>query len=502
MKYSFFYLGLLILLLSACSDEDSRFSGNSPSPSLESDSNGINNNGNGSVANETAGESYNDIIENPFIKTIDETVSTFSIDADGASYSNTRRFVASGTIPPIGAIRTEELINYFNYDYAEPRNGNPISLEGEVSSCPWNTAHKLVRIGLKGEHIKKADYPTSNIVFLIDVSGSMGQDNKLGLLKEGIKLFVDQIRPEDRIAIVTYASNPSVLLQSSAGSEKNRIKEAIDALGAGGSTNGEGGGILSAYEIATDNFIEGGNNRIIVGTDGDFNVGISNQEDLISLIEVEREKGVYLTVLGVGTGNLQEGMMEQLANNGNGNFEYLDNLDQAKKVFINEYNKFFAVAKDVKVQINFNPENVKEYRLIGYENRLLADEDFEDDTKDAGEIGADQSITALYEIIPVIDVNKNLPAFEIDFRYKLPHEDISQPMALAVYDNNTAFHQASDNHQFASSVASFGLKIRESEYQGEVSYGDIVRWADRSKSFDPYGYKEAFIGLVESASRL
>lgn len=495
-----FLLGALILW-TGCeadlgSDSDLAFPGGS---SLDSTI-GIEGN---STGNNTPveGESYNEIIENPFIETSEEEISTFSIDADGASYSNTRRHLNSGRLPQSSIIRTEEFVNYFNYDYPDPQGNHPIGLEGEVSGCPWADDHKLVRIGIKGRDIVRQQYPASNLVFLVDVSGSMNGTDEIGLLKQGFNLLVNQLRPEDRISLVTYASNPRVVLPSVSGSEKETIRRAIDDLSAGGSTNGEGG-ILAAYDIAEANFIEGGNNRIILATDGDFNVGVSSQDELVDLIEVQREKDIFLTVLGVGRGNYQEGKMEQIANNGNGNFEYLDNLDQCKKVFVDEYNKFFAVAKDVKVQVAFNSEVVKSYRLIGYENRLLTTEEFEDDTKDAGEIGAGQCITALYEIIPQDDPNQARSAFTIDFRYKFPTADTSIPISLDIYDEGNSFESASDDHRFASAVAAFGLELRDSEYKGEIDYQKISNWAEGARSYDPYGYKAKFNELVNLAASL
>ncbi len=491
---------LTIVMFAACSvSEDNR------SGALSKDSNSPflgNVLGDGGSSGE-AGPDYNGIVENPFINTSDETLSTFSIDADGAAYSNTRRYLTSGQLPPVDAIRTEEIINYFNYSYQDPTGPHPISLEGEISTCPWEAEHKLMRIGIKGEQVYPIYYPPSNIVFLIDVSGSMGGEGKLELLKEGFKLFVDQIRPVDRIAIATYASNPGVLLESTAGTDANKafIKSQIDKLGASGSTNGEGG-ILAAYEIANEHFVEGGNNRIIVGTDGDFNVGISNQEDLVALIEEQRESGVFLTVLGVGQNTYNEGTMEQLANNGNGNYEYLDNLDQLQKVFVNEYNKFFTVAKDVKIQVDFNPQVVSAYRLIGYENRLLQSEDFEDDNQDAGEIGGGQSITALYELVVNSAQQELVPAVNVDFRYKAPESSSSELISLSITDDGNSFNQSSRAHQFSAAAAAFGLVLRDSEYKGDATYEDVYNWAESSGEEDYFGYKAEFLELVKLAKGL
>lgn len=449
-----------------------------------------------------AGEKYNEIIENPFILVAEEPVSTFSIDADGGSYANSRRMIENGSLPIEDAIRTEEFINYFPLDYPENQDGHPISLNGEMTSCPWANGHKLIRIGMKGNHVEYADLPPSNIVFLIDVSGSMSSTNKLELLKTSFKKYVDIMRPQDRVSIVTYAGQAGVLLTPTLGTEKATIKNKIDALGAGGSTAGAQG-IITAYGLAEENFIDGGNNRIIIGTDGDFNVGISDQDALIELIEEKRESGVFLTTIGVGTGNLNEGMLEQLANNGNGNFEYIDSEEQGEKVFLHEFGKFYTVAKDVKVQVEFNPLLVKAYRLIGYENRLLENEDFEDDTKDAGEIGVDQNITALYEIIPNNEIDPLLnPSFHIDFRYKLPDEDVSKELQLFITDDGKPFEYASESMRFTAATASFGLLLRDSEYKGDTDYQKIISWVNSAKSYDPNGYREKFLELIKKAQSL
>ncbi|MEL6649614.1 MAG: VWA domain-containing protein [Bacteroidota bacterium] len=448
-------------------------------------------------------EQYNEITENPFIPTSDEPISTFSIDADGASYANTRRFIRNQQyLPPAAAIRTEEFINYFPFDYTTPSGNAPIALNGEVSDCPWEDGHKLIRIGIQGRDLPRAQQPPSNFVLLIDVSGSMGNEDKLPLLQDAFNLFVDEMRDDDRLAIVTYAGNDKIALESTPGTDKKKIRKAIDKLSSGGGTNGASG-IITAYEIAEENFIQGGNNRIILGSDGDFNIGISDQDELVELIEEKREGGVFLTVLGVGTGNLQEGKMEQLANNGNGSFEYLDNIDQARKVMVEEFSKFYTVAKDVKVQVEFNPQVVEQYRLIGYENRLLQNDEFEDDTKDAGEIGANQSITALYEIIPVPNVNyKNEKTFTIDFRYKEPDADQSQALQLEVIDQEISFEQASESQRFAAATAGFALILRDSDYKGTLTYDKVLTWLNGARTFDPFGYREGLKDLIEDAKDL
>lgn len=447
------------------------------------------------------GEGYEEYKENEFITTLEESTSTFSIDADGGSYSNTRRFLNKNQLPPRGAIRSEEFMNYFNLNYAEPTGQHPIALNGEISSCPWNPQNKLLRIGIQGKSISENEFPRSNFVFLIDVSGSMSSPDKLELLKEGFKIFTDQLADGDRVSIVTYSGQSGVLLPSTPGSEKETIKAAIDQLGAGGSTAGAQG-IITAYDIALQNFIEGGNNRVVLGTDGDFNVGVSSQEGLVELIEEKRELGVFLTVLGVGTGNYQDAKMEQLADNGNGTYEYLDNLEQAKKVLIYEFQKFFTVAKDVKVQVHFNPDVVFAYRLIGYENRLLENEDFEDDEKDAGEIGAGQNITALYELIPSVMSLPNSSAITIDFRYKLPAEDTSIPLTMDVLDSPQSFHSASEDMRFAACAAGFGMMLWDSQYKGDLTYEKIINWAGNATTYDPYGFRAEFIQLVNKAKDL
>ena len=449
------------------------------------------------------GDTYNEIIENPFIEVADESTSTFSIDADGGSYANCRRYLMQdATLPPVDAIRTEEFINYFNLDYDYNDYSHPINLNGEVSECPWNANNKLVRIGIKGQPLPEGDLPNSNFVFLIDISGSMSSVDKLDLLKEGFINVLNEMDDQDRIAIVTYAGSAGIVLESTPVSNRGAIESAINSLGSGGSTAGAEG-ILTAYEIARENFIEGGNNRIIVGTDGDFNVGISSQEDLVTLIEENRDFGVYLTIIGVGRGNLREGQLEQMANNGNGTYEYADSENQLTKIFINEYSKFFAVAKDVKVQVEFNSENIYAYRLIGYENRVLENEDFEDDTKDAGEIGADQSITAIYEVIPTNNIDfRSTESFTIDFRYKLIDSDNSIPLSLDIFDEGNRFDQASDHMQFTAAVASFGLVLRDSEYKGNADFDSILTWLDEANLPDPYGYKSELKDLISSAKSL
>jgi Ca-activated chloride channel family protein len=458
------------------------------------------NNSLGNWSVESFGERYNDFEENPFVNVTDAPVSTFSIDADGASYANVRRFLSGNRLPPKAAVRTEELINYFSLDF--PESSATISLNGEVSECPWNVNHKLVRIGIKGKSVSRGELPASNFVFLIDVSGSMASPDKLELLKQGFTLLVNELDHRDKVAIVTYAGSAGVVLASTTGDNKNKIREAINSLGSGGSTAGAQG-IITAYDIAAENFIQGGNNRVVLGTDGDFNVGVASQEELVALIEDKRDTGIFLNVLGVGTGNLNEGTLEQIADNGNGTYEYIDNLEQAKKVFVYEYNKFYTAAKDVKTQVVFNPELVESYRLIGYENRMLENDDFKDDQKDAGEIAIGQNITVLYEIKPKVNAAFKLsPTFTIHFRYKEPSSDTSIPMDIEITDEGTSFAQASEHMRFTASVAGFGMMLRDSPYKGNLTFDHLLTWTDNTLSYDPHDLRKEFRILIDKAKGL
>lgn len=445
-------------------------------------------------------EKYKEYEENPFLKAIDFPQSTFSIDADGASYANARRYIHLGQLPPKASVRTEEYVNYFTYNYPEPAPGENVSLSAELAICPWNGDHHIMRLGLKGKTIPFSELPNSNYVFLIDVSGSMNSPDKLGILKTGFKQLVDELNPGDRVAIVVYAGEVGVLLRSTPATEAKKIKAAIDKLGAGGSTAGAAG-IKTAYEIAEENFIKDGNNRIILGTDGDFNVGISSTDELVELIEKKQESGIYLTVLGVGGGNLNDHMMEQIANKGNGNYEYIDNVSEIQKVFINEKSKFYTVAKDAKVQITFNPDKVESYRLIGYENRKLEDEEFEDDEKDGGEIGAGQTITALYELVLTKEAATGRYA-QFDFRYKMPKSDTSRPLSLEVNKPPVEFNMATESTRFAIAVAGFGLLMRESEYKGSLNIQVVQAIAGTATTFDPHGYRKEFVKMVETVGRI
>lgn len=443
-------------------------------------------------------ERYTDYGENLFVKASEQAVSTFSVDADGASYSNTRRFLSLGQNPPPEAVRIEEFLNYFTFDYEEPQGDENVSLNAELTNCPWAVGHHLMRVGMKGRTIPESEIPDANFVFLIDVSGSMSSPEKLELLKTGFKLMVDEMRDTDKMAIITYSGSAGVLLESTFGDEKDRIKAAIDQLGAGGSTAGAEG-ILTAYDIAEKNFIPNGNNRIILGSDGDFNVGPSSTEELVSLIEEKRDNGVFLTVLGVGTGNLNDASMEQIANKGNGNYEYIDTIEQLKKVFINEKGKFYAVAKDSKIQVTFDADQVDSYRLIGYENRSLNEDDFEDDSKDAGEIGSGQTITALYELILKENVTSETLA-TFDFRYKKPNVENSRALAMAIMGNSEQIGNSSENMRFATGVAAFGLLMKDSEFKGDSSKEMILDITADALGADVHGYRSEFRTLVSNSN--
>jgi len=469
-------------------------------------------------------EEYDNIIENKFLTAIENPLSTFSIDVDEAAYSNIRRYLQNGSLPPNGAVRIEEMINYFDYNYPKPLNDDPFTINTEMADCPWNEKHKLVHIGLQGKEIPIENLPAANLVFLIDVSGSMESENKLPLVKASLGMLVDQLRADDKVAIAVYAGNAGLVLPSVSGTNKTKIKEAIANLEAGGSTAG-GDGIKLAYKIAKENFIKGGNNRIILATDGDFNVGVSSDDELVRLIEEERKSGVFLSVLGYGIGNYKDSKMQQLADKGNGNHSYIDNINEARKVLVSEFGStLFTIAKDVKIQIEFNPAKVQAYRLIGYENRMLAAEDFNNDAKDAGELGYGHTVTALYEVIPVGVKNDFLPSIDslkyqkvkavplpvsstneimtIKLRYKNPAEDISKLIVHPVEDAKLSFDSTSDNFRFSAAVAEFGLLLRSSEFKQQSSYPQVIVLAKSAKGKDENGYRSEFIQLVQSATSL
>ncbi|NOQ25666.1 MAG: DUF3520 domain-containing protein [Bacteroidales bacterium] len=465
-------------------------------------------------------EGYSAIHENGYKEAIKTPLSTFSIDVDAASYSNMRRFLNNGQKPPMDAIRIEEMINYFNYDYPQPDNGHPFAIIQELANCPWNNENMLLHIGLQGEKIAMDNLPASNIVFLIDVSGSMSSPDKLPLLKKAFKMLVSQLRKEDRVAIVVYAGNSGLVLPSTSGTQKQTIINSLEKLQSGGSTAGAAG-LKLAYKVAAENFIEDGNNRIILATDGDFNVGQSSNAEMERLIEKERERGTFISVLGFGTGNYMDDKMETIADKGNGNYAYIDNIMEAKKVLVNEFGgTLFTIAKDVKIQIEFNPQIVESYRLIGYENRLLNDEDFEDDKKDAGELGSGHTVTALYEIklantgslkkndLKYQTAKLNTLAKEGDelatvkFRYKKPKGTKSILLEEIIpYTNNYA-NDMSDNFRFSAAVAGFGMLLRNSEYKGNTTHKSIIDLATNAKGKDQEGYRSEFIQLIKLADHL
>jgi Ca-activated chloride channel family protein len=457
-------------------------------------------------------EEYKNITDNSFQNVSSSPLSTFSIDIDTASYSNVRRFLNSGNLPPADAVRTEELLNYFTYDYPQPTGEQPISLTTEVAVSPWNSSRKLVMLGIQGKQVKTENLPPSNLVFLIDVSGSMYSPNKLPLLKTAFKMLVQQLRPQDRVAIVVYAGAAGMVLESTPGSEKAKITAKIEGLQAGGSTAG-GEGIKLAYKIAKETFIEGGNNRVILATDGDFNVGASSEGELVQMIEERRDQGISLTVLGFGMGNIKDNKMEALADKGNGNYAYIDNALEAKKVLVSQMaGTLFTIAKDVKIQVEFNPATVKSYRLIGYENRKLADRDFNDDQKDAGDMGAGHSVTAIYEIVPA-DSLENVASvdplvyqqskstggsdwLQVKIRYKKPGEETSQLMTQKV-DGQAELAVASENLRFAAAVVEYGMLLRNSEFKGQASYQQALALARGARGNDENGYRAEFIKLLE-----
>jgi Ca-activated chloride channel family protein len=473
-------------------------------------------------------ESYAGISENGYRDPLQEPYSTFSIDVDNASYSNVRRFINLGQKVPADAVRIEEMINYFRYDYPEPSGEHPFSVYTETGVSPWNKNHYLLHVGLRAKDIDRNELPASNLVFLLDVSGSMNYPNKLPLLKSAFSLLVNELREEDRVAIVVYAGAAGVVLESTPGNRKEVIRQALENLQAGGSTAG-GAGLMLAYKIAEKNFIKGGNNRIILATDGDFNVGVSDNLSMEKLVEQKRGLGIYMTVLGFGMGNIKDDKMEIIADKGNGNYAYIDNIQEARRVLVQEFGgTLFTVAKDVKFQIEFNPAHVKAYRLVGYENRLLADKDFNDDTKDAGEMGAGHTVTALYEIIPAgsdetgfatVDplryqgkgearpAEEMLPSLKdaprelcnIKLRYKEPDGLTSKLFSKTVGTDIKKAGETTDRFRFSAAVAEFGMILRNSKYSGNATVEDVVSLASGARGSDPDGYRAEFIRLIQSA---
>lgn len=451
------------------------------------------------------GDKFDDFLDNPFIDTEVENVSTFSVDADGAAYAYMRRMVNQGFRPTRAAVRIEEYLNYFTFDYPDPAGGKDVAINAEVGACPWQPEHKLLRLGIKGRDIYQGKHPKSNYVFLLDISGSMATKDKLPLLQEGMKAMIDYLDPDDRISIVTYASGEKKVLESTPVREASKIKKAIGKLVASGSTAGHSG-MRMAYEECLANYIEGGNNRVIMGTDGDFNVGETSTDAILELAENYAAKGIYLTVCGFGTGNLNDGMMEKVSNAGNGTYEYIDSEDELTKVFVIERNKFISVANDVKNQVTFDKDMVKSYRLIGYENRVLGKEDFDNDKKDAGEIGASQTITALYEIVPAEGFAKSKVIAKYDLRYKEALGDASIPltMDIAVSDPDGS----SANLDLAAGIAAYGMMLRQTRYQGSSSFAMahelVSRSIRNSAGFDPYQLqlRENLLELIDKADRI
>ena len=466
-------------------------------------------------------EAYDVINENKFLSSKENPLSTFSIDVDNASYTNTRRFINNGSLPPKDAVRIEEFINYFSYDYTQPKGEHPFSINTEIGAAPWNKNHKLVHIGLQGKKYEFNEIEPFNLVFLIDVSGSMSSSNKLPLLKQSYNMLVNKMRPQDRIAIVVYAGAAGVVLPSTSGNDKQTILNAISNLEAGGSTAG-GQGIKLAYKIAKENFIENGVNRVLLATDGDFNIGASSDGEMTRLVEENRDSGVYLTVLGFGMGNYKDSKMETIADNGNGNYFYIDNIQESKKVMVDELGStLYTIAKDVKLQVEFNPNKVQAYRLIGYVNRKLNKEDFNDDKKDAGELGAGHTVTALYEIIPVgvksefiksVDELKyQIPTktktenfgnelLTVKFRYKKPNETVSKLITYPLKDSEEKNN--SENFNFSAAVAGFGMILTDSEFKQEIDYATVLHLAYAGKGIDSNGYRTEFIQLVKTAELL
>jgi Ca-activated chloride channel family protein len=466
-------------------------------------------------------ETYDRIVENGFITVAQTPLSTFSTDVDTAAYSNVRRFLNAGQMPPKDAVRLEEMINYFDYDYPQPQSPHPISVTTEVAECPWNEGHQLVRVGLKGRVIDRKEMPPRNFVFLVDVSGSMDAPNRLPLVKTALAMLVEQLTARDRVAIVTYAGDAGLALPSTPGNDQRKIHRALSALKAGGSTNG-GEGIRMAYRVAREHLIKGGLNRVILATDGDFNVGVTSADELLKLIEGQRKAGVDLTVLGFGMGNLRDATMEKLADHGNGHYAYIDSKREAQRVFVEQGAALITIARDVKVQVEFNPRQVASYRLLGYENRLMKAEDFNNEKKDAGDVGAGHTVTALYEVVPAGKVGSPgvdplryqqtaaqlTPAAEsgelmtVKVRYRDPSAETSTLLTLPVYNFSRKFTEAPQDFRFAAAVAAFGMLLRDSEHKGTATYAKVREVARSAKGHDLHGHRAEFVRLVETAERL
>ncbi len=470
-------------------------------------------------------EQYDAVVENPFTTALTEPQSTFSIDVDTASYANVRRMLQAGELPPSGAVRIEELINYFNYQYPEPNGEHPFSVATELAPCPWQPQHQLLRVGLKGKSLAPTERPDCNLVFLLDVSGSMLDAKKLPLVKSALQLLTGELKARDRVAIVVYAGAAGMVLDSTSAQRRADILAAIDNLTAGGSTNG-GAGIQLAYRIAEENFIEEGVNRVILCTDGDFNVGTTNDSDLVELVQEKARTNVFLSVLGFGSGNLKDSTMERLADRGNGNYAYIDSLLEARKVLVEQIGgTLVTIAKDVKIQLDFNPQHVQSYRLLGYENRLLANQDFRDDAKDAGEIGAGHTVTAFYEIVPAtgaIDAANSATSdarpsefvkselsqaadpstlLTVNLRYKQPEAQESSEFQVRL-SANSATATPSEDFQFASAVVAYGLLLRDSKLAGAANWDWVVDTANNNIGDDPSGMRHEFVQLAKTARRI
>lgn len=441
----------------------------------------------------TNGETYSTTYENPFVSVDWQPISTFGLDPDGGSYANAKRLIESGEIPNSNIIRIEEFINYFTFDYSKPSNGEIVYVEGELASCPWTESNKLLRVGIQGYSFNE-DYPPSNFVFLIDNSGSMS--NEMDLVKSGLNTLINQLKKHDRVSIVTYASNGEVICNGVSGEEKRLLKNYVNQLSPKGSTNG-GEGIKDAYRVAGQNYKAAGNNRVLLVTDGDFNLGVSNQEELTELVKNEAKTGVFLSAIGVGSGNYNEANLENLAKQGDGTYDYLGSYYDANKVFIEDFNKFFAVAKDVKIQVEFNPEVVRKYRLIGYENRVMDNIEFSNDSTDSGDLNSDQSVTALYELEMVDSTHNNLKAVDLRFKYKRIEENESNTLNVEVKNNSVDFINASENFRFAAGISGFGLEMKNSQYKGNLTMEEVSEIIENSKSFDPGGHRTSLIQLIE-----
>jgi Ca-activated chloride channel family protein len=466
-------------------------------------------------------EEYGRLVENEFASPFDEPLSTFSIDVDTAAYSNIRRFLREGLLPPPDAVRIEEIVNYFDYDYPQPTGDHPFSVSTTLARSPWSDETLLMRIGLASAPVSTADLPPANLVFLLDVSGSMMPEDKLPLVRKAMRLLVEQLRPQDRVAIVVYAGAAGLVLPPTAGSDAQSILAAIERLEAGGATAG-GEGIRLAYRVAREGFVKGGLNRVILATDGDFNVGTSSEGDLVRLIEEERKSGVFLSVLGFGDGNLKDSKMKQLADHGNGNYAYIDSLLEARKALIEQMGgTLLTIAKDVKIQVELNPAKVKEYRLIGYENRLLRARDFDDDAKDAGELGAGHRVTAFYEIVPADpneavrserlkyqksevrqDAKTSLEWATVRLRYKPPAEDESLLLSAAVEGPPIDFEAAPADFRFAAAAVGYGQLLRESQFLGEATFDSVAAIAEAAKGEDRTGLRSEFVYLLRTAQQL